>query len=76
MDTEIIYDTAIKEDISELIRLRIAYIIEDFGNLDSKESLAIQKQLADYFDRKLGKELIAFVARAKKSLYRSLSVNN
>jgi len=68
MDTEIIYDTAIKEDISELIRLRIAYIIEDFGNLDSKESLAIQKQLADYFDRKLGKELIAFVARAKKKL--------
>lgn len=68
MDTEIIYDTAIKEDISELIRLRIAYIIEDFGNLDSKESLAIQKQLADYFDRKLGKELIAFVARTKKKL--------
>jgi len=59
----IIFDTANKNDIDELIRLRIAYMIDDFGSVSEEEKAAMEKQLPDYFNRKLGDELVAFVAR-------------
>ena len=59
----IIYDEATKEDIDELIRLRIAYMIDDFGSVFDEERRGMESQLPDYFARKLGTELIAFVAR-------------
>ena len=60
---EIKYDIATKDDIKELIRLRIAYMMDDFGSVSEDERIALDKQLPDYFLRKLGSELIAFVAR-------------
>jgi len=48
-----------------LVRLRIAYMIDDFGSITDYEREAMEKQLPDYFQRKLGTELIAFVARAE-----------
>ena len=57
------YDIATKDDIDELIRLRIAYMIDDFGSVTDEERAGMEKQLPDYFDRKLGTELVAFVAR-------------
>lgn len=59
----ITYDIATKNDIDELIRLRIAYMIDDFGSVTDEERAGMEKQLPDYFDRKLGTELVAFVAR-------------
>lgn len=59
----IIYEKATEKDIDELIRLRIAYMADDFGSVSNEERLAMEKQLPDYFERKLGSELIAFVAR-------------
>ena len=64
----IIFDTANKSDIPELIRLRIAYMIDDFGSVSDYERQCMEKQLPDYFERKLGTELIAFVARAEGRL--------
>lgn len=61
-----IYELATKNDIDELIKLRIAYMIDDFGSVSDKERNAMEKQLPDYFNRKLGTELIAFVARDKE----------
>ena len=57
------YDIATKDDINELIRLRILYMIDDFGSVSEEERAGMEKQLPDYFERKLGSELIAFVAR-------------
>jgi GNAT superfamily N-acetyltransferase len=60
----IVFDTANKDDIPELIRLRLAYIIDDYGSISESEHQAMEEILPDYFERRLGKELIAFVARA------------
>ena len=68
MSNEIVYDTAGINDISELVRLRIAYMIDDFGSISDKERQCMEEQLPGYFERKLGNELIAFVARAEERL--------
>ena len=59
----ITYGLASKDDIEDLIQLRIAYMIDDFGSVSEEEKEGMKKQLPDYFARKLGTELIAFVAR-------------
>lgn len=50
-------------DIDELVRMRIEYMIDDFGSVSDSEREGMEKQLPDYFARKLGTELIAFVAK-------------
>lgn len=60
---ELVFDTARKEDIERLVELRIAYMIDDFGKVTKKEKENMERVLPDYFERKLGTELIAFVAR-------------
>ena len=64
----ITFDIAKEEDIEELIRLRIAYMKDDFGSVSEEEKVGMESQLPDYFKRRLGKELIAFVARAEGRL--------
>ncbi len=59
----ITFEIATKDDIDELIRLRLAYMIDDFGSVTDEEKAGMEKQLPDYFERKLGTELVAFVAR-------------
>lgn len=64
----VIFDVATKKDIEELIRLRIAYMLDDFGTVTDEERAGMEKQLPDYFQRKLGDELIVFVARDKEAI--------
>ena len=59
----ILFGEASKDDIEQLIRLRIAYMIDDFGGISDHEKKCMEKQLPDYFNRKLGDELVAFVAK-------------
>ena len=69
LETESIqYDTANLNDISELVRLRILYMIDDFGSITDQERKSMENQLPGYFERELGKKLIAFVARAEDRL--------
>ena len=58
------FDTANNKDISELIRLRIEYIRDDYGSISEDDKHAMKEQLPGYFEKRLGKDLIAFVARA------------
>ena len=64
----IVYDMADLNDIPELVRLRILYMIDDFGAITNEEREGMEKQLPGYFERELGKKLIAFVARAEGRL--------
>ena len=59
----ITYGIATKENIDELIQLRIAYMVDDFGSVSDEERAGMEKQLPDYFERKLGTELVAFIAK-------------
>ena len=65
---EVVYDIADLRDIQELVRLRILYMIDDFGSITDEERTGMEKQLPGYFERELGKKLIAFVARAEGRL--------
>ncbi len=65
---DMIFDQAGKDDIDELIRLRLAYMNDDFGLVSEHEKNCMETQLKDYFARKLGTELIAFVARDNETL--------
>ncbi|MCR5607936.1 MAG: GNAT family N-acetyltransferase [Lachnospiraceae bacterium] len=65
---EVTFDLAGINDIEELIRLRILYMIDDFGSITEDEERCMREQLPDYFRRKLGKEVVAFVARAEGRL--------
>ena len=65
---DIVFDTANKNDIDELVRLRIAYIRDDFGSISDEEELNLKNRLPGYFEKELGDHLIAFVARAEGRL--------
>ena len=60
---DFIYDMARQEDIEELISLRLAYINDDFGDIEDKKTEQIKKQLSQYYAKHLGNELIVFTAR-------------
>ncbi len=64
----ILFCEASKDDIEQLVRLRIAYMIDDFGGVSDHEKECMEKQLPDYFNRKLGDELIAFVAKDEERI--------
>ena len=59
----IVFEKAGLLDIEELVRMRIAYMIDDFGGISDYEREEMEKQLPEYFSRKLGTELVAFVAK-------------
>ena len=52
-NVEIIYDIANLNDIPELVRLRILYMIDDFGSITDEEREGKENQLPGYFEREL-----------------------
>ena len=45
----IVFEEAGKEDIEELIRMRIEYMKDDFGSVSKEEEEGMRNQLPDYF---------------------------
>ncbi|MCF0228134.1 MAG: GNAT family N-acetyltransferase [Parasporobacterium sp.] len=52
-----------KKDIQQLIELRFAYIGDDMGEITQEQENLIRAQLPDYYERHLGNDLIAFIAK-------------
>ena len=65
---DIIFTQAQMSDIPELVRLRIAYMRSDYGSLSDLEEREMCRTLPDYFERKLGQELLAFIAKAGNTI--------
>lgn len=53
---------ALPSDAEQMIKLRCAYIEEEFGVQNDKKRMALKKQLRTYFDAHLGTDLLSYVA--------------
>lgn len=62
------------ECAEELIELRMAYLAADFGELSPKDEASIRAALPSYFERHLGRDLTAFVARAEDGRIASVAL--
>lgn len=58
-----IFEKAHIDDIEQLVKLRLAYLLEDIGKLNEKERSAIEGGLPDYFERNLNHNIFCYVAR-------------
>lgn len=48
-------------DISQLVEMRLGYLIEDYGFLTEEETKRIQESLPSYFKNHFGKDIIIYV---------------
>ena len=62
------------ECVDELIELRMAYLVADFGELAAQDEASIRAALPSYFERHLERDLIAFVARDKSGAIASVAL--
>ena len=51
------------EDVDALVKLRISYLIEDNGRLDTQDLAAINREMPGYFKVHLHKDLFVYVIR-------------
>ena len=58
-----IYTKAAMEDVAQLTELRLAYLAEDFGELEEKDFETIKRDLPEYFTRNLNKNIFGYVAK-------------
>ena len=72
IEMAIVFDEATKEDIDELIRMRIAYMIDNFGSVSDRERAAMEAQLPDYFETRNGADRVC-CKRCGQDRFRCLS---
>lgn len=58
-----VIEQATLSDLDQLVRLRLAYLTDDFGTLSDEQIMQLQKELPAYFQHHLQNDLLAFVAR-------------
>ena len=63
-----IFEKADRNDTEALVKLRVEYILADFGDVPAETMAAIADALPDYFNEHLGKDLFAFVCRADSTI--------
>lgn len=57
------FEKANHNDIDDLVKLRIEYLIEDYGQISNDKLLVISNNLPAYFLNHLNKDLFVFVCR-------------
>jgi ribosomal protein S18 acetylase RimI-like enzyme len=63
-----IFEKAVYDDIGQLSNLRISYLIEDAGDLNEKDLAVIKRDLPDYFERNLNKNIFCYVTRKEHEI--------
>ncbi len=58
-----VFEKADLNDLSSLINLRIAYLLEDYGELPENKIKEITNNLNSYFQKHLNNDLLVFVCR-------------
>ena len=62
------FGKATNQDVELLAKLRVAYLFEDYGDLDEKELTVIERDLPDYFNRNLNKNIFAYIGRNEQEI--------
>ncbi len=57
------FEKAAANDIEQLTELRVAYILEDFGDVDKADLEAMKVALPDYYSRHLNNDLYIYATR-------------
>ncbi len=63
-----VFEKARIEDTGQLVKLRLAYLLEDIGILNEKERSVIEQGLPDYFERNLNHNIFCYVARKEQEI--------
>ena len=58
-----IFERATINDLDLLVKLRIEYLIEDYGDISKKQLTQISKKLPDYYHMHIDKDLFVYVCR-------------
>ena len=56
------------EDIEALVKMRISYLLEDYGSLDGQDLTIIERQLPGYFRVHLDRDLFVYVIRDGRTI--------
>ncbi|MBQ8177174.1 MAG: GNAT family N-acetyltransferase [Oscillospiraceae bacterium] len=57
----LIFRTAENNDIDNLVKLRLAYVNADYGEIDAETEAMLRTQLNEYFPMHLGKDIFGFL---------------
>lgn len=63
-----IFIKADKDDISSLVEMRISYLNEDYGTLETSTEQKIRAILPAYFEKHLNLDLFAYVAKEDRRM--------
>lgn len=63
-----VFEKAANKDIEYLTKLRLAYLIEDYGTVDEKELAIIESDLPGYFYKNLNKNIFAYLGRDEQEV--------
>jgi ribosomal protein S18 acetylase RimI-like enzyme len=67
-----IFRKATAEDIEALIQIRLAYLIEDYGEVTEDQIERLRLQLSCYYADHIGKDFIAYLALDKENIVSSV----
>lgn len=52
-----------KNNITELVKIRLDYLIEDYGKIEDDVLNKIKSSLPDYYEQHLSKDFFAYIAK-------------
>lgn len=62
------FGKAINQDVEQLVKLRVAYLLEDYGDLNEKELAMLERDLPDYFMKNLNKNIFVYIGRREQDI--------
>ena len=63
-----VFEKATKQDIEQLVKLRVAYLFKDYGGLNEKELAIIERDLPDFLMKNLNKNIFAYIGRNEQAI--------
>ena len=59
-------------DLDEIIKIRITYLKEDYGNISPQQISDLKKKLPEYYINHIEKDMIAYIAEENKEFVSSV----